>query len=111
MVLRRAQPGGAGLDDGLRSGVDGGQAAPVRQPLHARRRRQARWRRQSVPDLLEQGTHGSNGWWWAQATVAPAAGRAIDLPQGSALASLPPELTHNGYSSNVDEARHEQRHA
>ncbi|UQV43566.1 hypothetical protein KIV45_16595 [Janthinobacterium lividum] len=47
----------------------------------------------------------------ALATVALAAGRAIDLPQGSAAASLPPELTHNGYFTVVDEARHEQRHA
>jgi hypothetical protein len=46
-----------------------------------------------------------------QPTVALAAGMAIDLPQGSAVASLRPELTHNGRHTTVDEARHEQCHA
>ncbi|MDN2709701.1 hypothetical protein O0880_09740 [Janthinobacterium sp. SUN118] len=61
-------------------------------------------------------------WWLVQATVALAGSTVIDLPQaqrvrvaqGAAkrvVALPPPELTHNGGLTTVDEARHEQGHA
>jgi hypothetical protein len=95
------------MDDGVRARVDGGQAAPVRATLAARRRREPAGSARVCLILPRSVRMVAMAWWLGLPTVAPAARLPVDLPQESVVASRGPELTHNGCLTTVDGVRHE----